>query len=403
MLSVKFPQVHAHISKEFHGGLLPLKFVEDHKIRLVIKAPKEMLLAAKVRKHFRIFVVPIEEDNVVSFSLVTAFYDNDVHPLTITTPLFDEPLTEIYREMLLGDKVDVHFFDENNIEFLAYEAKIECNDFVKTRISAANFSPFSKTAAKRVIQKIEDWYIYSEQKDEADAILFTLNQALFPDDFLIIDARPSSSLYVSDSEIHVNRLERTEPGAYQERDIAAIFARIFPSHQIYLNPLRHYDQEEICDLLIIGQDHILFVQAKDSPNTEKVLQNSIDRKKSTTAKHLDKGLRQVEGAVKYALKANQMEFLIGKRKFSVAVDKSTIYGLVVTKELFLDEYEDYTSMTMKVFEEVKRPCIPLEYKELHSYTMNLKNEQKFFEALDTVFSIGKESSIFPRLRFGLAD
>jgi hypothetical protein len=402
MISVQFPQVHDFIRTKFHGGLLPLKFVADQKIRLIIKAPKEMLLSAKIKKHFRMYAAPIEENGAKGFALISAFYDNDVHPLTITTPLFAEPQTELYQEMLLGNEVDIHFFDENNVEFLAYQAKIECTENVRTAIAGAQFAPFSKDAAKSVINQMEHWYIHSSQKDDANAITLTLERSIFPDNFLIIDARPSSALYTSDSEIHVNKLERLEPGEYQERDIAAVFSRIFPSHQIYLNPLHPEDREEISDLLIVGQDHILFVQAKDSPNTGRVLQNSVERKKATTKKHLDKGLRQMEGAIKYALKSNQMNFHIGERKFSVAIGNAKICGLVVMKELFLDEYHEYTAMTMTAHAEVERPIILLEYNELHSYTMNLRSEQEFFEAFDKVFSIGKENSLFPRIRFGLA-
>ena len=402
MLSVEFPQVYAFICNGFHGGLLPLKFREDGKIRLIIKAPKEMLMAAKIKKQFKIYVVPVEEGGEQGFSLISAFYDNDVHPLTITTPLFAEPLTSVYQEMLGNDEVDIHFFNENNIEFLAYKAKIESTEYIRSIIANAKFPQPSKGSAKRVIEKMERWYIHSDPKDSKNVISVDFKKTLFADDFVVIDARPSSALYVSDQEIHVNQLEREEPGSFQERDIAAVFSRIFKPHQIYLNPLRFDDREEISDLLIVGDDRILFVQAKDSPNTEKILKNPITRKKATTTKHLDKGLGQVEGAIKYAINSKQMKFFIGEREFSIAIDNSKVCGLVVAKELFLDEYEDYTAMTMKICDELKKPCILLEYNELHTYTMNLRDEGQFFEAFDKVFSLGKENGVFPRLRFGLA-
>lgn len=400
MLSIRFPQVHKHISKNFHGGLLPLKFKEDLKIRLIVKATKEMLLSAKIRKFFNIYVIPISQDGVNGFSLISAFYDGDIDPLTITTPLFSEPQTEFYREMLLGEEVEIHFFDENNVEFLGYRSKIECPKAARELITTAEFPSFTTNSAKNVIEQMEDWYLSERSKNDESCIKILLIEPLFPDDFVIIDARPSKNIYTSVDQIHGNILERIEPGDYQERDIAQVFSRIFKSHQIYLNPFDPISNEEICDLLIVGENHILFVQAKDSPNVEKILQNSISRKKSTAKKHLEKALRQIEGAIKYSKKEKKMDFLIGERKFSVNIKNQKICGLVVMKEFFFEDYPDYTSSTMKVCDQLESPVILLDYNELHSYTMNLTNEKYFFLAFDKVFLVGKESNVFPRLRFG---
>lgn len=77
--------------------------------------------------------------------------------------------------------------------------------------------------------------------------------------------------------------------------------------------------------------------------------------------------------------------------------------MIVVKELFLDEYEEYTKRTLAIAEAVSVSCIPLEYTELHSYTMNLHTEDSLLYAMDTVFSEGRKTGMFPRLRFGLGD
>jgi hypothetical protein len=229
------------------------------------------------------------------------------------------------------------------------------------------------------------------------------DDALYPENIFFIDARATEDRYVSTHSVAMNLLERAEPGAFQERDIANLLARIFPAHQIFLNPLRWEDSEEISDILIVGKSNILFVQAKDSPNIAKILGNTIQRKKSTTLKHLDKALNQVSGAVKYAKRDDAMRFLIGEREFSVRTSGVRIAALIIVKELFLDEYDEYTKRAVAVAEAVAASCIPLDYNELHTYTKNLRDEDSFFYAIDTVFSKGLETGMFPRLRFGLAN
>ena len=198
MISVQFPQVYALIRDVFHGGLYPLKFIADQKIKLIIKAPKEMLLAAKLRKEFKIYVSPIKESNKEAIALISAFYDTDVDPLTITTPLFDEALTSDFQEMLLSDGVDIYFFDLNNVEFFGYQAIFECKETVKAMIAEAVFPPISADAAKSIIAQMTDWYIHQNVQDDANAITVKLGKPLFPDDFFIIDARPSSAHYISE-------------------------------------------------------------------------------------------------------------------------------------------------------------------------------------------------------------
>jgi hypothetical protein len=402
MLSLRYPQVHDFIKNKFHRGLFPLRFIEGHTLRLIVKATKEMILAAKKNKQFKVFVVPIQVNELESFALISAFYDNERDPLIITTPLFQEELTEQFKEVLLSGGLDVHFFDESGVEFLGYSTKIECPPAARQMITTLAHSPPSIAVAKNVLEQLDNWFIGRNGVDDANAIVVNLVSSLFPDDFVIIDARPPANLYVSDDLISVNRLERTDPGSFQERDIALLLSRTFPSHQIYLNPMRSDNLKEIVDIMIIGNDRILFIQAKDSPNTEEILGNSINRKKSSAIKHLDKALSQVSGAVRFAVKSDQMNFLIGERKFSVCTSKTRICALVIMKELFLDSYDKYTEMTLAVCNEINKPCIVIEFTELHSYTMYLQNEESFFEAYDKVYEAGKESGVFPRLRFGLS-
>lgn len=401
MISVKLPEIYRYISENFHGGLLPIK-LENGKIFLIIKAPKEYILTAKVRKEFKIYLVPVTVQGKDSFSIITAFFDDADEPLVIRTPLFFDDLSEHFREMLLSEKIEVYFFDETNVEYLGYSARFSLPENSREVIADTEFFPFSNSTARSVITQLDHWFGHRQADDDGAALSVVLEEALYPEDFTIVDARQLENRFVSTVSIPVNSLERSEPGEYQERDIANLLARIYPANRIYLNPLKGEDSEEISDLLLIGEN-ILFVQAKDSPNVEKILGNSVARKKSTTLRHLDKALNQVSGAVKYARRSEVMSFLVGNRKFSVRVSGVKIVALVVVKELFFDDYHIYTDRVLAVAKNLGVTCIPVEFNELHSYTMNLHSEESLFDAIDFVFDKGLESGRFPRLRFGLSD
>lgn len=403
MLSIRYPDAYQFISNDFHGGLLPLKFSSQEGIKLIIKAPKEHLLTAKLRGGFKLYLIPVNVNGQKSISLMTAFLDNEDEPRIIKTPLFSDDLSETFREMFFSKNIEVYLFDENNFEYLGYGAHIECPPSTKKAIEIAEFIPFSEKAAKEVFAQMDRWFGHRRAEDDDAALSVVFGDPLYPEDTFFIDARGTEKRYISRHSIAYNHLERMEAGEFQERDIANLLARVFPPHRIYLNPLRMEDSEEISDILVVGERNMLFIQAKDSPNIERVIDNSVLRKKSTTLKHLDKALSQMSGAVKYARKYERMCFLIGEREFSVRTSEVRIAGLIVVKELFQDEYDEYTKRTMAVAQAMAASCIPLEYTELHSYTKNLRTEDSLLSAIDTVFNEGLETGMFPRLRFGLSD
>lgn len=403
MLSVKYPQVCEYLNN-FHCGLMPMKINDDPNFFLIIKAPKEMLLTAKFNKGFKIYIPKIKVGEIATTSIISVFFDNEYDPLTITTPLLDGPDTNYYREMLLQSHLDVYFFTETNIEFLGYSATIQCPEKTRSNIINASFVPANEDNITHISDAMIDWFNSRTKDDDADAMSINFAKALFPENLTIIDASSFIPNHATDSGVLVTKLERSEPGVYQEREIAQFFARIFDASKIFINPVRPEDKEEIADIVVIGDKSIIFVQAKDSPNTEKVLRNSIERKKSTTLKHLDKALRQVSGAIKYALKSPTLNFSVcglipgNEQDFSIAMSGLEVRGLIVIKELFREDYEKYTNKTIATCNEIGRPCIILDFYEIHKYTICFANEGDFLDAYDFVYSTGKESGNFPRLQ-----
>lgn len=190
---------------------------------------------------------------------------------------------------------------------------------------------------------------------------------------------------------------------FQERDIALLLQRIFAPHDIYLNPERITDGEEIADLIVASPTSVIFVQAKDSPNTEKALRNTLERKRATALKSLRKAVGQMRGAFRYLRSQSPMRMTVAGAEIALSLDEKSARGLVITKELFPQDYSDYTPALLQLSGESGIPCVALDYPELHMYTAHLLDEYSFLGALDRVYAVGSDLGTFPRLRFGLTE
>jgi hypothetical protein len=169
-----------------------------------------------------------------------------------------------------------------------------------------------------------------------------------------------------------------------------------------MNPLRITDNEEIADLLLITDSEIIILQAKDSPNTEAVLRNTIQRKKLTARKALTKAINQTKGAVRYLRSMSPLKITVSGELVEIDITNNRLRALIVLKELFNDEYSIYSPPILDLSRETGVPCIALEYGELDMYT-RMSSESKFFEAFDLVSSHGLKTGEFPKLRIWLTD
>jgi hypothetical protein len=168
--------------------------------------------------------------------------------------------------------------------------------------------------------------------------------------------------------------------------------------QIYLNPLRATDREEIADIIVVTHQRALFIQAKDSPNTEAILRNSMQRKRAATEKALAKAVNQVRGALRYARSMTPMKMIVRNETVEIELGGLELRALIIVKELFNDAYGTYTPPILSLSRETQVACVPLDYPEFHMYTKHLEGEEAFFNALDRVFVHGLETGVFPRLR-----
>jgi len=399
MLSILHPEVMPSIIG-LPCGFLPLDVTNDGKPILAIKLPKEYLLAAKSNLGFKIYVAPIIADDQRTVGLVSAFFDDEDEPLVLRTQLPDDAGIYKLRKMLLHSELDVYFFDDNNREFLAYQAELHCPSTTRTRFENALLLPLKldPTELGAFDDQLRRWFGTRSQEEDDLAIKVSFKLALVPDDIFVMDLNPQNHAYNGAPAFSHSELIREHPGGFQERDIAGLLHRIFLPEQIYLNPLKVTDGKEITDILVISDRNALFIQAKDSPNTELVMRNPLQRKRTAAQKALTKALSQTRGALRYARSMTPMKIVVANETFDIDLEQLEIRALVIVKELFNDEYASYTPPFISLLDETGVACIPLDYSEFVAYTTHLEDEAQFFDAFDRVFAHGLSTKMFPRLR-----
>jgi hypothetical protein len=298
MLSIEKPQLCEEILK-FPSGIHCIHMAEETTSRVILKLPVGYLLPIKLHKYFKIYVIPVDISGEPSIGLMCAFFDDSDSPL-ICWRLLDpahESTDLLYA--LSKNEILLHLFDDQNRELLGYRAKINMPLETKTRLEHSQFPNFTHDNFNSAHEQALKWFSIRTEKDDAQAIHIQLTEALFPEDLIVFDLRPKLNSFQGAKGYNFTVLEREDPGVYQEIDIINLLQRVFRPDQIYHAPKRHYDKEEIADVIVVTDKTCLIVQAKDSPNTEKTLQRTLQRKRLMSGHMLNDALKQISGAVKY--------------------------------------------------------------------------------------------------------
>jgi len=403
MLALRYPSILAEI-QQMPVGILPIVLEDKELPILVVKAPKEYLLAAKIEKSLKIYLVTLNVENINTLGLVTAFFDDEDEPLVIKTPLFLDDFSIVLFKLLRAGQVSVHFFDELSRERLIYNSNVEIPNETEKKIDEISLLDFSFPNARAMISDIEISFGTRTIVDNEQAITISLNDSVYAEDILIQDIRPDLHSYHGARGFSHTMLEREEPGTYQEEDIIQCLLLVFSPKQIYLSPKRIYDNEEVCDVLVVTDTQVLLVQAKDSPNIERISRQKLLRKRNNVLSALKKATNQVKGAIGYYRRIkDRMEFFINGERHSIETKSLEAKTLVVVKELFSDQYGEYSLLLLDVFREKSVPCIALDYPEFHQFCSNLRGEEEFFDAYNTVMNHAAKHGEYPRLRFGLVN
>lgn len=381
--------------KDLGVGIWAARFGD--KYYLVVKAPKEIILTAKANHGFHFYLAPIEVDSKQTFALITAFFDSEDEPLVIMTPLVEnDGATNDFIEFLRDDVFDVCFFDEHSRELLSYKASGRLTS-IRDRITAVSL--LNAVAVRQMLDKAERWFGLRNERDDEEAVAVTLTESLFPDDFVIMDLEYEKHLFNGSQSFSSTSLEREEPGSYQELDMVFLFQRVYETSRIFLNPIKAADGEELVDIMVLGDEAILLVQAKDSPNTEKILRNTVKRKRIKSLNQLKEGTSQLRGAIAEIRRNSLVRLKYGENTLEVDLSGRQLIGVVVVKELFNDSFQEYSSVAFDLIDKTQTPVVFFDYPELNMMTLHCNSEEKFLSAAHQILSIAMERSEFPRFRY----
>lgn len=390
--------------QQMPGGILPLCLEDEECPIFVVKVPKEYILAAKIKASFKIYLAPVLIDNQKTSGLVTAFFDDEDEPLIVKTPLFLDDFSITLFESLRNETLNVHFFDELSRERLIYRAQAAIPDETQHKFDEMNLLDFSFSRVREMMDGIEAFFGSRTALEDARAISVSLNESVYGEGVFIQDIRPEHHSYHGSRGFSHTTLEREESGSYQEEDIIQCLLLVFSPDQIYLSPKRIHDEEEMCDILVVTDTKLLIIQAKDSPNIERVSRQKLSRKRNNVLGALKKAVGQVKGAVGYYRRiADRLEFIIDGERCSIDTKRLEAKALIVVKELFNDQYSEYSPLLLDVYSGKAVPCIALDYPDFFQFCSHLQNEDAFFDAYNTVMDHAAKHGEYPRLRFGLIE
>jgi hypothetical protein len=402
MLSIDKPDLCREML-QFPVGIHCIRPSGESMPRIILKLPASYLLPAKTNRGFKIYAVPVDVSGSASVGLMCAFFDDNDCPMVCWRLLDSSDETLDLLHALSKREVLVHLFDDHNRELLGYRAEIDVPLIAKVRLEHVGYPDLTHESVHAAHENATAWFGLRNAQDDAEAIAVRFTEALFPEDLVVLDMHPKLIRFHGSKGYGFTALERAEPGPFQEADIIKLLHRVFRSDQIYHAPKRHYDKEEIADVVVITDTTCLLVQAKDSPNTEQTLNRTLKRKRLASVHMLKDALKQLSGAVNYINRTRPLRFLVDDREVSIDIGSRNVLLLAVARELFFDMYDDYSAELFKFLDHVGLPCIALDYGELHQYTSFCADESRFLGAYFQVFDNARALGEFPRLRFGLND
>jgi hypothetical protein len=402
MLSIEKPELCRKIL-QFPGGIHCIRLNGESMPRIILKLPASYMLPAKTNRGFKIYAVPVDVFGSASVGLMCAFFDDDDCPLVCWRLLDSSDETLDLLHALSKQEVLVHLFDDHSRELLGYRAEIDVPLMARVRLEHVGYPDFTHEGVHTAHEKATAWFGLRNAQDDAEAIVIRFTEPLFPEDLVVFNMRRDLNKFHGSKGYGFTALERAEPGPFQEADIINLLHRVFRPDQIYHAPKRHYDKEEIADVVVITDTTYLLVQAKDSPNTEQTLNRTLERKKLASMHMLKGALKQLSGAVNYVDRTRPLRMLVDDQEVSIDIGNRNVLSLAVVRELFVDMYDEYSAELFKFLDQIGLPCIALDYEELHQYTSFCGDEERFLSAYFQVFDNARALGKFPRLRFGLND
>ncbi|AKC77744.1 hypothetical protein XB05_02515 [Xanthomonas arboricola] len=379
MLTILHPELYQQILS-YPIGIMAALDPDGGNPYLIVKATKEFLLAAKISGFIKVYVCPADLGGTDTLALVFAFYDDEDEPLIIRTPLVDDVESRHLLATLTSPSVNVHFFDEHGREFLVYEAELDLPKVTRARLDGLRLLESDFIQAQNMLHGVAHWFGLRTSQDDEEALTVRLVHNPFGESLAIQDSRYPLHQHHGGKGYSISMLEREEPGNFQEEDIIKCLAMCFPQSQIYHSPLRTTDREEICDILVVTDDRLLIIQAKDSPNIERIAKQKLSRKQTNAMTAFKKAVGQVRGAHSY-IKAGKgtLHYILNGEEHSIDIGQRELFAITIIKEVFERESEEYAKVLNALMVERGIPCYVISYGMFYELCYRVHNPGKFFQ------------------------
>jgi hypothetical protein len=399
MLTVLHPELYRKILS-FPIGIMAAPDPDGGNPFLIVKAMKEFLLAAKISGFFKVYVCPADLGGRETLALVFAFFDDEDKPLNIHTPLVDDVESRNLLAALASSSVNVHFFDEHGREFLVYEAELDVPEVTRSRLEGVSLFEANFVQAQDMLHGVATWFGMRKPQDDEEALTVKLVHNPYGESLIIQDARYPLHQYHGAKGYSISTLEREEPGNFQEEDIIKCLAMCFPQSQIYHGPLRITDKEEICDVLLVTADRVLIIQAKDSPNIERIAKQKLSRKQATAMTAFKKAVAQVRGAQSYIKAGNgTLRYILKGKEQSIDISQKTIFAITIIKEVFERDSEEYAKILNVLMVERSMSCYVISYGMFFELCYRFHDPEKFFQFSEEMIESIKYLQDLPVINF----
>ncbi|WP_143271952.1 hypothetical protein [Azospirillum brasilense] len=354
-------------SIEKEGPGLHIDINSEGKPYLVYKIPEDIISFARTKREWNLHFLKVSVGNKLSPVIVSLFDDDPLRPFMVTTP-FTEDTNKFWKAFSWEYEAEVYFYDISS-RFRALK-KIRFNigeSWKQTYQWHDNHIPEGVEYAN-VLKFVNENFFQLENKLEKATACLTDEKGL--DDIFFLDLREIGAFGKTDSKFGIlpRTFEDKNDGIYQEHDIATLLSMIFPSNKIMINPFRADNKKEFCDVLVVDENFALIVQSKKRAYATVSDNQKSDTNSRRTAGIIMNGVSQIKGAYRIACSSEKISLTYGADQvneirakymdpnifepcgdhtFSVNIRAKTIFVLVVSNEMYPDNYDDIGSEIVK--------------------------------------------------------
>lgn len=382
MLTLQYPHLKDQLN-QVSIGLWPTSVSFDFGPVVLAKLPKTIVLTAIDRGFMKLYFVPLEVRGVRLIGLTTAFFDDPDNPLVIRTLLFEDQLSSSLLEALLQPRFQLHLFDEHGRELAGFGCEIPDPTGQREAIRGFRRSSPDPSVLADAYDTVTQWFSHRDVEDDGRAFRVDFIEEIFPSDLFTIDLGDTMGGYAGAPLVAHHSLVQEDPGHYQEPDILRCLQRVFANEQLSLNPMRgDKPDKEFADALVLTPEHVIIVQAKDSPNTTAMLDRTLARKRAAGQGQMIEAANQLNGSIGYCRRLDPAPLVVGGEPFSLALTGRTILGIMVVRELFPDETERQLAAIDQVRTKTGVDAVVIDYPGLSVLTFHSEDSAGFLDAID---------------------